>query len=183
MPGPWRPTRDERLILTELVRRMIGLRAYLSQIKEAFRARVLEMAAARGLRLPEGYRVDTETINMYVARAREEIRAMLKLNRDDQIGESLTFYNSQIRDPAVPPAVKVKAQQAIDDLLGLHVPKQVHVYGDFDAMMEKHRMAISSTRGTVPIEPLARQTSDAAAVAEFMDGIGKEKLGGNGDHG
>ena len=79
-------------------------------------------------RLKAFYGVSTRTAQRDLARAREELRTELGGTLDEHRATSLDFYRSCLRDDTgdVPPAVKVKAQEAIDRLLGLNAPTKIN---------------------------------------------------------
>lgn len=79
-------------------------------------------------RLAAFYGVSSRTAQRDLARAREDLRTALGGTLDDHRATSLDFYRSLLRSDSddVPAAVRVKAQEAIDRLLGLNAPMKVN---------------------------------------------------------
>ena len=79
-------------------------------------------------RLKAFYGVSTRTAQRDLARARDSLRTALGGTLEDHRATSLDFYRSLLRADSgdVPAAVRVKAQEAIDRLLGLNAPMKVN---------------------------------------------------------
>ena len=79
-------------------------------------------------RLAAFYGVSSRTAQRDLARAREALRTELGGSLEDHRATSLDFYRSLLRSDSddVPAAVRVKAQEAIDRLLGLNAPMKVN---------------------------------------------------------
>lgn len=77
-------------------------------------------------RLAAFYGVSTRTAQRDLARARDSLRTALGGTLEDHRATSLDFYRSLLRSDDTPAAVRVKAQEAIDRLLGLNAPMKVN---------------------------------------------------------
>ena len=77
-------------------------------------------------RLKAFYGVSTRTAQRDLARAREELRQGLGGDLDSHRATSLDTYRACLRDDDCPHAVKVRAQEAIDRLLGLNAPMKIN---------------------------------------------------------
>ena len=79
-------------------------------------------------RLAAFYGVSSRTAQRDLARARDALRTALGGTLEDHRATSLDFYRSLLRSDSddVPAAVRVKAQEAIDRLLGLNAPMKVN---------------------------------------------------------
>jgi len=64
-----------------------------------------------------------------MARAREKLQADTGKSRKDMRQDSKSFYEGIIGDPRIPPAVRVRAQEALDKLYRLCIPERVVITG------------------------------------------------------
>jgi len=101
---------------TELVRRYRQVALWLAELPTKSEVKKAIQAA---------WGVHWKTAENYIARAREQCRADV-VDRDiaEHVRDAYYRYLSIANDEEIAPSVRVKAQMAIDRLLGLHTPSR-----------------------------------------------------------
>lgn len=96
------------------------------------RIEITETLIARGMRksdvkkyLKKEFGVTARTCENYLAEARDRILLKLRSDRDEHRAMALAFYQSIRADASAGFSDRLKAQQQIDHLLGLHSPWKV----------------------------------------------------------
>lgn len=90
----------------EFATTLIARRLYSTQMHEAFKRKFGNVSPTE--------------VDRYVERARLKLRERFQRSRPDAILESLATYESVVRDPNASIMERMKAQGAIDKLLGLY---------------------------------------------------------------
>lgn len=74
-------------------------------------------------------RLSHQTIDKYIKRARELMRARSERDAAELVSDALATYESIIGDPIATLLDKTRAQRCIDNLMGLARPKRVELTG------------------------------------------------------
>lgn len=93
-----------------MCRKLLGKGAYDGEVKTVVAAR---------------YGISRRTVERYLRRAREEMRAEIGRDKPDLQAESLEVYRSILMDEDAKPIEKIKARERMDKLLGLEAPVKV----------------------------------------------------------
>lgn len=91
---------------------LLANRFYKSQIKAAFRAKF-------GDKTPGAKPIAFTSIEVYLVRAREQMRKNLEQSQKEHAEKAVAFYEQIIRSSKTPYHVKVRAQERLDMILGL----------------------------------------------------------------
>lgn len=75
------------------------------------------------------FNVRWETIDRYLARARETLRERLKRDKEEVRSNAVAFYEMVISNPKNPPNVRLRAQESLCELLGVNAPSKVELTG------------------------------------------------------
>ena len=108
------------------------------------------------------YDVCWRSTDRYVARARERLRQRSTRPRQDHFDESMTFYESVIRDKNARPQDKLRARQRMDELLGLDAPKRQEVAGPGGGPIQQE---------VLPILPATVTESELRAIISLADAV------------
>jgi hypothetical protein len=134
MAGKRTVNTDEAMQLAAI---MLGQRAPKHIIRKTLNAHF------RG-KVPRGG-ISPRSFETILARARDHLASRDGITRKELRSESRQFYESIIADPDTKPAVKVRAQEAMDKLYGLQIRNVVHS-GTGDGGAIKVQTANSGTK-------------------------------------
>lgn len=126
-------TQQEHAERVQLVRNWISCGMTTSQLKMAMRDHV-------------GFRMSARQITRYIRLARDLGRKETGIPREDHVADSYHVYRSLL--DAENPIVRMKAQQAIDKLLGLQAPTRILTgeLSEDDLAEEERRLGIAHHR-------------------------------------
>lgn len=129
------------------------------------------------------FKTSDEVFSRAYRDAMQEMVSRLARPREEYRVESLTTYESIIRDPKTPSIVRVRAQQCIDNLLGLHedrgaqdgrvMPiievivqdnKQAREFNELREMMQKQARNTTLVLEHKPIDSINDQNEQASSI-------------------
>ncbi len=125
-PTSRHPTDEEEESRIAFARTLLATRQYKHQMKIALRQFIARQRHEAGLKIEA---VCAKTLESYIARAREANRAVVDRQIQEQITESVAFYETIIRDLKAPIRDRLLAQQRIDAVLGTEAPKRTEITG------------------------------------------------------
>lgn len=122
-PSPRRYlTQDEQTVIVRLIKKMIGLGRFTSEIKTAISAE---------------YGLSRHSVTRYVNRARREMREFLEQDLDQHRADSYFFYRSIIEHPDASNHERIRARERIDKIMGLEIPSKYQLNQDFNKSIEE----------------------------------------------
>ena len=127
-----------------------GKRGRISEDELDARVDATEQLLARGVKksdikraIKAKYGVSARTVENYISRARTKLLARISLDQGEQRAASLAFYQSILASSATVNE-KIKAQRAIDNLLGLNRPIEKPGEGKGDMTVDEARAVLST---------------------------------------
>lgn len=116
--GPGAPKGSGRTSAEEQLRidyalRLIGMCAYKSEMKDAFREKFGPLSARQ--------------IETYISRARDELKAARGEKAGEVADELVAFHRGVMRDVTAPHNARVRSAQALADLLGVNAATDVNL--------------------------------------------------------
>ena len=103
---------DQRTLLLRLVKKMLGMGKYPSEIKQA---------------VSQKFHLSRRSVERYMKRARREMVENLNIPVKEHRAEALYFYRSVVSDPNSSQRERLRARERIDKLLGLDIPAKIQV--------------------------------------------------------
>ncbi|WP_298861937.1 hypothetical protein [uncultured Gimesia sp.] len=108
-PSPTKPkrrqrrTKEQRTLILRLIKKMIGLGKYASEIKTA---------------IADQFQLSPRSVERYLSSARREMRQRLETPLEQHRADSFYFYRSIIDSPESNTRDRIRARERIDKLLG-----------------------------------------------------------------
>ncbi|QDT27823.1 hypothetical protein Enr10x_31570 [Gimesia panareensis] len=115
-------SKDEQTVVVRLIKKMIGLGRYTSEIKTAIAAE---------------YGFSRHSVTRYVNRARREMREFVEQDVDLHRVESYYFYRSVFDNPDSTQHERLRARERIDKIMGIELPNQFHQNKKFNKSLEE----------------------------------------------
>lgn len=133
------------------------------------------------------FKVDWRTVDRYLNSARGNLAARSGRTREQHRREALDVYEAVIRDPAAPRGERVRAQQCVDDLLGLRAPHRTEIAGPNQGPVRTAdatpapKLTRDRLRELALFVEQSRGNGHAAVTSEEPDNGTTKKNGGNGE--
>ncbi|WP_339732503.1 hypothetical protein [uncultured Gimesia sp.] len=103
---------DQRKLVLRLIRKMLGMGKYTSDIKQA---------------VAQEFHLSRRSVERYIKRARKEMVERTGISVEYHRSDAFHFYRSMINDPKAHPREKLRARERMDKLLGLDMPVKTHL--------------------------------------------------------